>query len=224
MIKRFFYILLILIFSQSFLWAQFIDENIGQKEIREKRTVIKFDPSLWILGPIPTTGEYRVSAEVAIGLKSSIQIGGSYVTKSIPVLIAEATASNNNGNPDYSVHGFRFQFAYKYYPFGTYKSAPEGFFLGPHISYSKAYFHDKQSSPKYSDLSATYANVALIFGYQFIANDKIAIEIFQGLGYRDNRIRNEYTGEEEKINYNPDYTPIPGDLKIYLGANIGFNL
>lgn len=217
------YILLFLVLIQASAWAQFIDENIGQKDIRTKRMVVKIDPTLWFFGPIPGTGDYRVSLEFALGLKNSVQIGLSYVGKSIPTIIMEAMAPDSAGNTDYTLNGFRFQFSYKYYPFGNYKSAPEGFFFGPHVSYTKAYFHDVQGSPKYSDYSVTYANAAIIFGYQFIANDRIAIEIFQGLGYRDNRIRNEYTGEEEKINYNPDYTPIPGDLKIYFGANIGLN-
>jgi hypothetical protein len=185
--------------------------------------VFKIAPQMWFVGPIPSTGEYRGSLEIAIGLKHSVQIGVSYVTKSIFTLLLEALEPDSVKGQSYSIKGFRFQFAYKFYPFGAYKNAPEGFFVGPHISYSKAYFHINQTSPKYSDYSATYANIALIFGYQFIVGDKMSIEIFQGLGYRDNRLRDEYSGVEEKLNYNPDYTPIPGDLKIYFGANIGFN-
>ena len=217
--KKYYYILFLLLFQVS-AWAQFIDETIGQKTARTKRLVVKIDPTLWLVGPIPGAGDYRVSVELAMGAKSSIQIGVSYLTKSISTLLLDAAAAVNSS---YTINGFRFQFAYKFYPFWKYRTAPEGFFVGPHLSYAKAYFHDPQSSPKYNTFSATYSNVALLWGYQFIANETFVIEIFQGLGYRDNRIRNEYTGEEEKINYNPDYTPIPGDLKIYFGANVGFN-
>ena len=223
MTNKIFYILLLLLLHFS-LSAQFIDENLGQKEIRTKRMVLKTNPSLWFLAPIPSTGEYRIAMETAIGLKNSVQISAAFVTKSLLTLLIEALQPDSVKGQTYTIKGYRFQFAYKFYPFGKYKNAPEGFFLGPHISYSKAYFHINQTSPKYSDYSATYANIALIWGYQFIVNDKIAIELFQGLGYRDNRLRDEYSGEEEKLNYNPDYTPIPGDLKIYLGANIGLNL
>lgn len=223
MLNKNFYIILLLLIQLS-AWAQFIDENIGQKEIRTKRMVLKTNPSLWLGGPIPSTGEYKISMETAIGLKHSVQIGASFLTKSLITLLVEALQPDSLNTQSYTIKGYRFQFSYKFYPFGKYKNAPEGFFIGPHISYSKAYFHINQTSPKYSDYSATYANIAVIFGYQFIANDKIVIEIFQGLGYRDNRLRDEYSGKEEKLNYNPDYTPIPGDLKIYFGANIGLNL
>ncbi len=221
--KKYLYILLVLLFVHTSSWAQFIDENIGQKEIRSKRMVFKTNPTLWLAGPIPSTGEYKISAEVAIGLKHSIQIGVSYVTKGLLLLFLEAMQPDSLKNQSYTIQGFRFQFAYKFYPFGAYKNAPEGFFIGPHLSYSKAYFHINNTSPKYSDYTAIYANAAIIFGYQFIVNNKIVIELFQGLGYRDNRLRDEYTGEEEKLNYNPDYTLIPGDLKIYFGANFGLN-
>jgi hypothetical protein len=209
-----------LIFFSKTAHAQFIGEEIGKKEIRTKRSLIKIDPSLFFYGPIPGTGEYRISTEFSIGLKSSIQIGGSFVGKSIPYILVEALENTSN-TQDYTLRGFRFQFAYKYYPFGNYKSAPEGFFIGPHVSLSQAYFHIQQTGLKYSDYTVTYGNLAVIFGYQFIFN-KFAIEVFQGFGYRDNRMINDYTGEEDKLNYDPEVTPIPGDLKIYFGANFGY--
>jgi len=129
---------------------------------------------------------------------------------------------DTSGAQDYRITGYRFQFAYKYYPFGHHKSAPNGFFVGPHFSISQAYYHIKNTAYKYSNYTVTYANAAVIFGYQFVFKDKFAIEVFQGLGYRDNRLMDDFTGKEEKLNYDPEITPIPGDLKIYFGANFGF--
>lgn len=220
--KKLLGIILLIFMVQSQAWAQFIDENIGQATIRTKRTVLKIDPSLWFMGQIPGTGEYRLALEFAIGMKNSIQIGASYISKSIPTMILEAM-DDTFGMPDYTINGFRFQFSYKLYPFGKYKNAPEGFFVGPHLSYTQAFYHFAQTTSKYSDYSITYANAALLVGYQFIAGDKFVIEVFQGLGYRDNRLRNEYTGEEERLNFDPDVTPFPGSFKIYFGANVGFN-
>ena len=44
-----------------------------------------------------------------------------------------------------------------------------------------------------------------------------------GLGYRENWLSNEHTREIEKLNYT-DMMIYKGDLKIYLGFNIGYNL
>ncbi len=205
------------------LWgsAQFIDDNIEQKDLSTKRFVLKTDPTLFLQGPIPGTGEYRVSSELAIGSKSSIQLGGSFVGKDLISLLSGVLSDSSNVKA-YRLTGYRFQFTYKYYPFGHYKNAPEGFFVGPHFSISQVYFHIKNTALKYSNYTITYANAALIFGYQFAIGDTFVIELFQGLGYRDNRLMNDYTGKEEKLNYDPEVTPIPGDLKIYFGANFGF--
>ena len=218
--KTFFILISILLIAVSSS-AQFIEEDYNQEVSLKKKYVLKVDPTLWFFGPIPGTGDYRLSLELATSLKSSFQIGASYVTKSIFTLIVEGVTPDSAKGPDYSVNGFRFQLAYKFYPFGKYQAAPAGVFVGPHISYTYAGYHISQTSNKYSDYSVVYANAALIWGYQAILGDKVAIEIFSGVGYRSNWMRDEYTGKTEKLNYNPQVTPFPGDFKIYLGVNIG---
>ncbi|MBN2669677.1 MAG: DUF3575 domain-containing protein [Bacteroidales bacterium] len=223
MIKQVIHIILFLtILGQA--KAQFIDYQIEQGDVRSNIVVIKTDPTLFFYGQIPGFGEYRLSTEIALAYKSSIQIGLSLNTKSLLMLLQEVGEDTLNTS-SFSAKGARFQLTYKYYPFGKHISAPEGFFVGPHISYSFVNLHYKNTSPKYSDYRVNYFNVALLFGYQFIFNEKFVIEVFQGLGYRDNRMWNSYTENQEgdKLNYDLELTLIPGDLKIYFGANFGIN-
>jgi len=203
------------------LKAQFISDEPTMEQVRVRRTVIKIDPSLFVFGQIPGTADYHFKYEFAVGIKHSLQISLAYISKNIPTLIAEANDTSNTTK--IGVNGFRGQLSYKFYPFGMKLQAPAGFFVGAHVSINRTNFTYKQSSTKYRDYTVSYDNAALIWGYQFILNNRFSIEFFQGLGYRDNRIRNDYTGEEEKLNFNGDVTPFPGSFKIYFGAALGLN-
>ncbi len=212
-------LLLIWTFSAS---AQFIDEQIGQQEPTTKRLVLKTSPSLFLMGQLPISGEYRLSAELVLRETSSIQLGASYVGKSLLLLMASQSDSVNID--DFSLNGFRVQGTYKFYPFGFLKSAPNGFFVAPHISYTQILFRDRNASLKYRDTRVVFFNVAALVGYQFIIKKRFTIEVFQGIGLRHNQLIDPATGKHTVIHKDSDYTPLPGVLKLYFGANFGFNL
>ncbi len=220
-LKKYSILVLILIWTIS-ASAQFIEEQIGQQKPTTKRLVLKTDPSLFLMGQLPISGEYRVSAELVLTNKNSVQLGASYVGKSLLLLLASQSDSANVDN--FSLNGFRVQGSYKWYPFGDLKSAPNGFFVAPHISYTQILFRDKTAALKYRDTRVVYFNVAILAGYQFIVKDKFSIEVFHGIGLRRNQLINPVSGKHTNIHNDIDFTPLPGVLKLYFGANFGINL
>jgi len=216
--KKLIFIILIITLSISNTFGQFINNNItGQDEITTKPLVIKINPLAILVGPIALTSEYRVVAEYATMPHQSIQIGLSYLGKNI-FLDKLDTLSNY-----YNINGFRFQLSYRWYL----KRLREhdkllGIYLEPHFSISNAYLSIPLASYNYQEYLFSYQNIALKTGLQFsIAND-LFLDVFMGLGYRENYLSNEHTKEFEKLNYS-DMMFYKGDLKIYLGFNIGYN-
>jgi len=148
---------------------------------KDYRFTIKTNPISALGGPIflvfiPITGEYKVLFEARTFQKQSIEIGAGYLGPSLILNLDQIADSVSS----ISTNGFRVQAAYKF--FLTQTLAPNGFFVGPHISYATATIKDKNDPENVID--ATKINFNILFGYQLITQGGFTLNIYTGLGYK----------------------------------------
>lgn len=156
----------------------------GSADEREYNYVIKTNPLAALGGPfwaliIPVTGEYKVLFEAAVAPKASILLGASYVGPSILLNLDELT-SDDEEISGIKTSGFRVQGMFKYF-LSRDLSAPEGFYLGPHVSFATATIKNKDNPENY--IKAQKININGVIGYQLITSGGFALDIFTGVGY-----------------------------------------
>jgi len=215
--KKTLFIILLIIISWVNSFGQFINNNmVGQDEITTQPLVLKINPLAILIGPISVTSEYRIVAEYATMPHQSIQIGLSYLGKNIFLNKLDSFSDY------YNINGFRLQLSYRWY-LKAFRQHDKllGIYLEPHVSISNAYLSIPKASYNYQKHLVSYQNIALKIGFQFEIASDLFVDTFFGLGYRENYLSNEHTGEFEKLNYTAMI--YKGDLKIYLGFNIGYN-
>jgi len=175
------------------------------QEDSEFRFTVKTNPLSALGGPlfvafIPITGEYKILFEARTTKKQSIEAGIGYLGPSLLLNLDEL--SENDSVSGVKTSGYRVQLAYKF--FLTKEVAPEGFYIGPHLSYAKARIKDKENPE--DSFSASKANINVIFGYQLITKGGFALNVFSGLGLK---IR-DYSFNDDSIfefDYNDDLAP-----------------
>jgi len=193
------------------------------------RFYLNFNPIPMLHGPIPNTSEYRIGMEVVGGEQFSYQIAGSYLNKSI-LVNALAGDSLRNLAADYEFPGFRFQIQAKYYWLKLKtetvrdRMIPAGLYTALHTSYAAATWKPKDLNYPRQDWSNFTING--LIGAQFMIDDDFGIDIFTGLGYKENRsyltdTRNRVT----EINIREE---LGGALGNYIGGpskiTMGFHL
>ncbi|HOS72533.1 MAG TPA: hypothetical protein PLZ75_08820 [Bacteroidales bacterium] len=153
---------------------------------RDFKFTIKTNPLSALGGPfwivvVPVTGEYKALFEAAVSKKSSVQIGLGYIGPSILLNLDDLTSDGEGSEIEgIKTSGFRSQGWYKYF-LSRDLSAPEGFYIGPHISYASANIKNKRNTSEY--VSATKLNINGVFGYQLITSGGFTLDIFTGLGF-----------------------------------------
>lgn len=191
-----------------FIFTCFNSLNAQQENIGP-RIIIKtnFLPTV-VSQLFPICGEYRLVYEQAVPLsKNAFLIGLSY--NSTPLLFSSAYAKS-------TVNGIRFQAQYKYYLTKD-KYAPTGAYIGPHFSYNYA---KVENSDLFGELSHfTYVNFNILFGYQLIADERFAVDIFSGLGYK----KNEFSSDDPNST-TPDNVRLGSGAKFTFGFNFGIAL
>jgi hypothetical protein len=133
---------------------------------------------IWIL-IVPITGEYKILFEAKTFEKQSVEIGLGYLGSSILLNLNEITSNDSSIN-DINVSGFRAQAAYKF--FITKESAPEGFYIGPHISYASAKLKSKENPQ--DNIEFLKLNLNVLIGYQLITSGGFTLNIYTGLGFK----------------------------------------
>ncbi len=158
-------------------------------KIFDSPIVFKTSPTAFLGGGIfPFTAEYRLLIEITSARTQSDQIGISLLGKSVIYKLVEI--NQNTSTIDVGkVSGWKFQYAHKFYLLGRRGHAPTGFFFGPLIQYSNA----RLSEGLARHYSHTYfefhnINLNLMAGLQIAKRDKIAFEIYFGLGYKSNTL------------------------------------
>lgn len=153
----------------------------GEKDFK---FTIKTNPLSALGGPfwlvvVPLTGEYKVLFEAVVSEKSSVQIGAGYIGPSVLLNLDDLT--NDEGEVSgIKTSGFRVQGMYKFF-ISRDLPAPEGFYLGPHISYATAELKNKANADE--NLKGTKININGVFGYQMITSGGFTLDIFTGMGF-----------------------------------------
>ncbi|MDB5283070.1 MAG: hypothetical protein JWO06_2145 [Bacteroidota bacterium] len=145
--------------------------------------VIKSNIIPVLIGQIPYCGELRVTYEHMITHNQSISAGFAYNFPNLFLLLATAQNGSNSLFHTYSMRGARADIGYRFYPLKE-EEAPEGLFFGPYISYNFVKIAEKHGD-NYQVVN--YFNASGVAGYQFMF-DGFSLEVFGGLGYRNNFI------------------------------------
>lgn len=171
---------------------------------KDFRFTIKTNPLSALGGPfwllvVPLTGEYKVLFEAALTDKSSIQVGAGYIGPSVFLNLDELTSEDNEGGgiSGIKTNGFRVQGMYKLFLSRNLK-APNGFYIGPHISYANAQLTSKENSNDY--IKATKINLNGVFGYQLITAGGFTLDIYTGLGF----VSKKWNTSEEGTDWTED--------------------
>lgn len=151
---------------------------------KEYRFTIKTNPLAALGGPfwvvvIPVTGEYKVLFEAAVAEKSSVQLGVSYIGPSILLNLDELTGDEGEIS-GLKTSGFRGQGMFRYFVSRD-LPAPEGFYLGPHVSYATATIKSKDNAE--DNIKASKVNLNAVIGYQLITSGGFTLDIFTGMGF-----------------------------------------
>lgn len=177
----------LLVISTSLLLLSSPAQAQGSGEEKDYRFVIKTNPLSALGGPfwlaiIPLTGEYKVLFEAAVSEKSSFQIGAGYIGPSVLLNLDELLDNESETGEIEGVKtsGFRVQGIYKFY-ISRDLNAPEGFYVGPHVSYATAQIKNKADAA--SKISATKLNINGVFGYQLITSGGFTLDIYTGMGF-----------------------------------------
>jgi hypothetical protein len=159
-------------------------QAVAQDEAQDYRFTLKTNPLAVINGPInilgiiPITGEYKILFEAKVSPKSSIQIGAGYLGPSA-LLNLDRLADEDSDISGIKTSGFRGQAGYRYF-LSRDLSAPEGFYLGPHVSYAAAKIVNKDDAT--DEIAATKLNISILTGYQLITSGGFTLDVFMGMG------------------------------------------
>jgi len=119
--------------------------------------------------------------ETIVSEKSSVQLGVGFIGPSVLVNLDDLTSDEEDAEiSGIKTSGFRFQGWYKYF-LSRDLSAPEGFYVGPHVSYASANIRNKNDEAQ--KIAATKLNINGVFGYQMITSGGFTLDIFTGLGF-----------------------------------------
>jgi hypothetical protein len=154
----------------------------GEKDFR---FTIKTNPlsalggPLFIAGIVPLTAEYKIYFEAKTTEKQSVQLGLGYLGSS-PLVTSIGDLSSDTSIVSIGFHG---QIWYKF--FLTSDKAPNGFYIGPHLSYASAKIKNNKENDKY--FTASKLNINCVFGYQLITKGGFALDIYTGLGMKNKK-------------------------------------
>lgn len=177
--------------------------------------VLKTSPFPLLISQIPITGSIRVMYERVMGLKQSTVIGASYVFPNA-LFRQLATEVYDTFGVNISAHGFRAQAAYRYYLTGK---APNGLFIGPHVSANIVKVNYKEIDDIWTNIY--YLNANALFGFQWLIKGKVGFDLYTGFGYRQNFFMDYKIGED------PIRTDFPDNFrnfKFTLATNIAIGI
>lgn len=173
--------LFIAVFAFLLVSSPGYSQDSGDKDYR---FTIKTNPlsalggPIYVLWVVPVTAEYKLSFEARTFEKQSVQIGAGFLGSS-PLLYSIGSLEESDTTA--VARGFRGQFWYKF--FLTDEVAPNGFYVGPHVSYAFAKLMNSEIRDNY--VSATKLQVHVALGYQVITKGGFALDIFTGIGIKN---------------------------------------
>ncbi|MDD3875303.1 MAG: DUF3575 domain-containing protein [Bacteroidales bacterium] len=229
-----FLVLLIVIFIFNNIIAQ---ESVAIKPLSQRKKynyeVLKTNPLAFFSGPCMATSELGLSYDFSLGKRSGISFGASLLTKNVFIYLAELSSSAQNPSsgstviyvtPHIKISGYRLQAQYKFLiPFGS--SYPNAFYFGPHASYASTYMGNEHNIMNTDYYRIIHKNISLLMGFQMFLGKKVYLDIYQGLGYKNNNLF-YYKNPKSFIKEESDFifTGMPNNLKISLGIYMGWIL
>lgn len=158
-------------------------QGFKEKKMPYKQNVVKFSPIPLLFGQINFCGELRVTYERMLTHNQSLSLGVSYNYPSLPLMITTSMSQSGNIFKGLSVYGARGTIAYRFYPLKS-REAPEGFFVGPLVSYNFVQIREKNGSGSFVNIN--YFNANAVCGYQVEFGKGVMMEFVGGLGYKRN--------------------------------------
>lgn len=206
-----------------FAWQ---DSLLIKNKTNIQRPILKSNPLPILWGPItvpadsgpgfPITSEYRLMYEVPVAPNQAIMVGVSFLGKNVFLkLFGLDTSQFAKTLRNISINGFRIQGMYKYYITNKWR-APRGIYIGPHVSYSYAILAPKQNANYYLKFENTNFNI--LMGAQCLLWDRIAIDVFSGLGYKNNVMETHLPGKKTIVEPVSSFLP---HTKFTIGMNLG---
>ena len=187
--------------------------------------VIKTNPLTILWGEIPMTSEYRLCFETVTARNQSAQIDISYLGTNLIIKSLEEQLLKRS-DIQIVAQGYRLQARYKFFVLDHISSffdnnySPEGWYIGPHISYATAVISDREFLYYDYYIRGTHLNMNIIMGRQRFRGN-FTYDFFFGLGYKNNFwIERENTQvSSTKMDFGQFYN---SHIHIVLGINAGF--
>lgn len=182
---------------------------------------------LW--GVIPFTAEYKIMKEFTVRPYQSMQLGVSYLSKGLLLLIAQG---QNNGaagpgvNRKFYATGFRLQYSHRFYAkqklfYDKPNYSPSGFYHGPMASYATAKIGLRGASSRSYYILASNLQLCWITGFQAVSKQGFVFDIYFGMGYKHNALT-EYNRRGARPISIKDFPFYRSPFKMLAGFNIGF--
>lgn len=169
--------LFVILITGSQTFAQEAAEGKDYKFTIKTNPLNALGGPIYVLWVVPLTAEYKLNFEARTFENQSVQVSGAFLGSS-PLL---STIHDMSSDTSAISRGFRAQLWYKF--FLTQDKAPNGFYVGPHISYAYAKIMNSEVHSSYVGASKLQFHVAL--GYQVITKGGFALDIFTGIGVKN---------------------------------------
>ncbi len=191
--------------------------------------LIKTRPGAIFFGPNFITSEWGLNYEFTVADNNALSLGASLLSKNIFIYMAErmeALTHNIASNmvqisPVFKISGYRFQAQYKWIMPMFCSSC--GVYMGPHASFSHSYFSYRQRAYTQDYYHIVHKNISLYMGYQHLLNNKFFIDLYFGLGYKNNSTYYHNTTKDfKKVENDFVLTGFPIKLKISMGYYFGY--
>ncbi len=212
-------LLLVLLFLLLFAASPAYSQDVAPE--KEYNFTIKTNPLSALGGPfwvvvVPVTGEFKVLFEAAVSEKSSVQLGAGYLGPSILLNLDDLTSDEEDGEiSGLKTNGYRVQGMYRFY-ISRDLQAPEGFYVGPHVSYAAAKIASKDNAD--DNIQATKLNLNAVFGYQLITSGGFTLDIYTGMGFVSRKW--EFSGTDS--DFDADEFKDKASVSIPLGFTFGY--
>jgi len=195
-----------------------LTEDAGLEYPVEYEGVLKTNPLSMLWGSIPLTAEYMGVFEFVTSPQQASQIGLSYITKS-PILKAfEDTV------PDLKLltaNGVRLQLSHRFFILKSRGYAPRGLYLSPQVSYATVKVSTKHFKSRDVYIRVTQFNTNLLGGWQWIFANNYSLDVFLGLGYKDNFFEQHEAQTTISLD-NDDFGDwYAGSVRISVGFHVG---
>lgn len=218
-------LLVILLVTGSILGfsQDYVADTLGHKKLEPDwpqniDIIVKTNPLGPLAGSVFLTSEYLLSLEFVTSSFQSSQISVSYMGKS-PIL-----KSLEDSIPDLElliVRGYRIQISHRFYMLKKQHYAPLGFYLSPHTSFTGIKVSTRYQNSMDNYIRISHFNMNLLAGFQLIINEDQVIDMYMGLGYKNNFWEEHQSQTTISINADDLWPWYYNPIKFTIGFKVG---